>query len=846
MAGKPTTSNPWLILAKLVGTIVVAGVLAAGVALPLVGGVGLAARHEADKFLNTACNLQETQPPEPSTIYARDGQTVIARLFTQDRQPVALSKIPIYLQQALIATEDRRFYSHHGVDMRGLIRSAVSTSGGDTQGGSTLTMQYVKQVRYYQDIGNQKAQLADIEQNLNRKIEDAQCALAIEKRESKATILDNYLNIAFFGENAYSIESAAQTYFGVDVDKLTLPQSALLVGLLQAPTEYDPFQNPQAAKDRRNQVIQNLVAVGNLSQAQATKDEATPVALATTKPPVVKRGCANAPNNVTNVGFFCDYAVNWLLENKVATESQLETGGLKIVTTLSASLQNSMQTNIDKTIPSTSAMTAIMPVVDPHTGDVLAMATSKKYGQPTSTKDNTHTSLPIFTSYTAQGASTYKLFPLLTALSTGVPSGWSLETPTDGYKWTSCALDDTKNKVTNSDSTSFFNRNETLASATAKSSNTYFVGIADQLLGCDLQPIIDMATSLGVRSLTQPVPGSRLNVAQEIVANSNATELVLGDIGTAPLEMAGAYAAIANQGKFNAPAPIISVTDASGHARQIPRSPGVQVVTPQVALQAVQILQGDTHYPGTSYTPFSSLWYDKNGSEVAGKTGTSVAVNSKGEATNDNSAIWFVGVTPNLVAATAIINLDHPNYAASGLPGLKDPGKDAYGAYASQVWLKTLAPTLLKSHWTWTPPEEVVGDEVPDVTGLDATAAKARLADAGFKMTELGGSQSLRCPSSEATSTVAYYGPQRAVKGTTVTVCLSSGIPQETYHKPTPPPKPTSSANSGTPTSGTSGSTPGGGGGIVRTNTPSSTPTTGAAPTTHHHGGGPPGSGAGG
>ena len=126
-------------------------------------------------------------PPEKTRVYARDGKTLIATLFTQDRQPVPLSRSRSTLQNALVATEDRRFYSHHGVDMRGLIRSAINTSGGDTQGGSTLTMQYVKQIRYYQAGDNLKKQQQAIAQNLNRKMEDAQCALYIENtlHESK-------------------------------------------------------------------------------------------------------------------------------------------------------------------------------------------------------------------------------------------------------------------------------------------------------------------------------------------------------------------------------------------------------------------------------------------------------------------------------------------------------------------------------------------------------------------------------------------------------------------------------------------------------------------------------------
>src|SRR4029453_18768788 len=125
-------------------------------------------------------------------------------------------------------------------DMRGLIRSAVSSSGGDTQGGSTLTMQYVKQVRYYQADTDAQRQSA-VSQTLSRKMEDAQCALEIEKKESKNEILLNYLNIAFFGENSYGIGTAAKNFFGVSVNKLTLPQAALLVGVVKAPTEFDPF-----------------------------------------------------------------------------------------------------------------------------------------------------------------------------------------------------------------------------------------------------------------------------------------------------------------------------------------------------------------------------------------------------------------------------------------------------------------------------------------------------------------------------------------------------------------------------------------------------------------------------
>jgi membrane peptidoglycan carboxypeptidase len=794
-----------LTLLKLAGVILAAGILATGLVLPYVGSLGLAAGHEAHKFLNTTCKLQEESPPRPTTVYARDGKTVIARLFTQDRKDIPLSQVPRYLQEALVATEDRRFYEHHGVDLRGLIRSAVSTTGGDTQGGSTLTMQYVKQLRYYQAVksGNTAAADAAIAVDLNRKMEDAQCALYFEnvKHESKGTILNKYLNIAFFGENSYGIETAAQTYFNKHAKDLTLPESATLVGLLRAPSAYDPFQHPQAAQMRRNQVLQNLVDVGDLSEAKATQYAKTPISLATKRPPKVQEGCANAGTTIKNAGFFCDYAQTWL-EN-VQGIKDLDTGGYTITTTLDPDIQNTAQEGVSKAIPATSPMTSMLPVVDPKSGDVLAMASSKLFGTNTSTKDHTHTSLPIFTRHVGQGASTYKLFALLTALSTGVPDDWLLETPTSkkGYQPRNCQSDA---YVTNGDANETYNRNESLASATAKSSNTFFVGLADQLLGCDLQPIVDMAKKLGMSGLSLPSAGnSKKTVGQDILQTQNATELVLGAVPTSPLELAGAYAAIANDGRYNQPAPILSIKGSGGKAIAVKRSPGVQVVLPQIARKAVHVLIGDTQDPGTSADAFAR-WYDDDSSEVAGKTGTATAVNPRtGKDTKENASLWFVGMTPDLVATSALVNLDHPSWPASGLPGVKHPAQDAYGEYASRIWLKALDHTISKHSWSWPTPGSVSGREVPNVVGMSVSKAKRTLEADGYKMVQLDAANQLLCASSEVYGQVAYYGPQYAAKGTTITVCPSSSQGQDVYIKPKPPPPPPPTTRHNNPTTGT-------------------------------------------
>jgi membrane peptidoglycan carboxypeptidase len=799
-----SSSRTWITVSKLVGILLATGILAAGLLLPYVGGLGLAARHEADKFLTTGCNLTESAPPQATTLYADDGKTVVARIFTQDRLPVPLTQVPQYLQDALVATEDRRFFSHHGVDMRGLIRSAVNTSSGDTQGGSTLTMQYVKQIRYYQAGTDLAKQQAAIAQNLNRKMEDAKCALQFEQREKKPEILDNYLNIAFFGENSYSVEKAAQTFFGKDVKDVTLPEAALLVGMLRAPSDYDPFLHPDAAKQRRNEVIQNLVDVGKLSQADADKYKATPVSLSTASPPPQEQNCANSTSTIPNVGFFCDYVVNWLKTTGGITN--LSTAGLNIVTTIDPNLQKSAQTNISAALPASSPMTAVLPVIDPRTGDIKAMVTSKKYGNKTSDKDVSHTTLPIFTDYTASGSSTYKLFPLLMALSTGIPSSWQLETPPNKapYIPRNCVTDF---GVTNADSQVQFDKNESLASATAKSSNTFYVGLVDQLLDCNLQPVVDIAEKLGIKALDQPGDEAKMTIAQTIVDNQRAAQLVLGAIGTSPLEITGAYAAIANDGDFFAPSPVVSIKNINGDPLEVKRpTRGVQVVSPMVARQAVQILTGDTVTTGTSAVPFAP-WYAANPTSlVAGKTGTAVAV-INGKDSNQNSSLWFVGLTPKYVATSAVINFNSPFAPASGLPGVANPGVDAYGEYASGVWLKALQPSLQGQTWTWPLPTAVEGTPVPIAAGMPMDQATSTLKSAGYKVQQLDAHDHVTCPSSAKYGTVAYFGPQIAPKGATITLCPSAGTPQSIY---TPPPSPTKTKPTKTPTKTPGHSTPAG------------------------------------
>ena len=774
--------NPTLTILKLFGTMIVAAVLAAGALLPYIGGAGLAAKSEADQFLNAACDLQETPPPQGTTFYANDGTTVIATLFDQNRKPVDLSVVPKFLQQALIDTEDRRFYSHHGVDMRGLIRSAFSnSSGGDTQGGSTLTMQYVKQVRYYQAIDDPAAQAAAISQTVGRKIKDAKCAIDLEKRESKDQILDNYLNIAFFGESSYSIESAAETYFGTvpgkdTVSTLNIPQAALLVGLLRAPTDYDPFVHPQAAKDRRNEVIQNMVTSGDLDQATATKDEATPISLATTSAPKVQEGCTNAPATVANVGFFCAYVQNWLENSKGENLKNLSTDGYSIVTTLNPAIQDSAQKAISA-FPATSVSTALMPVTDPKTGDVLAMVASKPYGD-----DATQNELAssIFTDYGGQGASTYKYFTMLAALEAGTPTSLPIAINVDtakekGYIATQCGQ---TAAVHNGDQSIAYTPTETLATAIAKSSNTYFYGLEDGLFGCDLSTIVSTATGLGMNGLNQmPAGQTRYKTYADQIKSTPLPSVTLGYFPTSPLELTGAYAAAENDGVFCTPAPVKSITDEQGRAISVKRSPCTVQMTPQVARTAVQLLGGDTQPGGTTTSIFKS-WYQKGGSLIAGKTGTDT------NTANQNSGFWFVGMTPNLAATMAIINVGTPEVGITGIPGVTDAVAQttADASIAANWWYSALSATLAGNKWSTRSPTSVPnGVTVPtSIIGQSQAVATTTLRNKGFNVAVYP----IHCGSKVAAYTIASYTPAVAAPGSTVTICISTG--QAPYTIPPP------------------------------------------------------------
>ena len=247
---------------------VLSGLLVAGLVLPVVGGIGLAARDSAEGFDSLPAELEIPPLAQRSRILASDG-SLIATFYSENRVVVALSDVAPVMRQAVIAIEDSRFYQHGGIDLRGTMRAFVNNqSGQDVQGGSTLTQQYVKQVlledaqRIKDPKKRREAQAAATEQSYSRKLRELRYAVALEEKYSKRQILERYLNIAYFGASAYGVEAAARRYFSTNARDLTLAQAATLAGIVQQPTAFDPILNPERSLARRNVVLARMAQVG--------------------------------------------------------------------------------------------------------------------------------------------------------------------------------------------------------------------------------------------------------------------------------------------------------------------------------------------------------------------------------------------------------------------------------------------------------------------------------------------------------------------------------------------------------------------------------------------------------
>ncbi|MCX4811979.1 penicillin-binding protein [Streptomyces sp. NBC_01239] len=621
--------SPMQQAAKFLGVSVLAGAVMAGIAMPAAGALGLAAKGSVQGFDDIPDNLKSPQLSQRTTILDSKGNQ-IASVYSRDRTVVELKDISPYMQKAIVAIEDSRFYQHGAIDLKGVLRALNKNaqSGGVSQGASTLTQQLVKNY-FVEEAGDDPTKVAQAtQQTLGRKVKELKYAIQIEEKLGKKKILENYLNITFFGEQAYGVEAASERYFSKHAKDLTLQQSALLAGIVQSPTRYDPINDEAEAKKRRNTVLARMAEVGDISKAEAAAAEKTDLGLKVSQP---KNGCITA---VKGASFFCKYVENVFLSDPVFGKTKearakiWNQGGLTIRTTLDPQAQDSVQASLKDHIYKSDSVAAAATLVEPGTGKILGMGQSRPYGYG---KNETEYNYSVNadmggSNFGFPTGSTFKPFVAAAALEQGLPATQQYPAPYSMDYPSPVSTCSGKNWV-NTGGATVENESESehgpyaLKEAMAKSVNTYFVQMISDIGLC---PVVSMTNKLGV------VQGNGDKIP-EVPA------IALGSKGLSPLTMASAYATFANEGTYCTPIAIESITQKVGNEEKslaVPKSTCSRAMSKKTADTINTVLRGVVD----SGTGQEAGLTDR---ESAGKTGT----------TDARKNAWFVGYTPNLAGA---------------------------------------------------------------------------------------------------------------------------------------------------------------------------------------------------
>ncbi|MFI5841458.1 transglycosylase domain-containing protein [Catenuloplanes sp. NPDC051500] len=658
--GRQVTSKARKVL-TLVLLGVLGGAVVAGAGLPVSATAGVAAKLASDSFDDLPEDLKTPPTAQTSYLYASDGKTVITSFLDENRTDVSGDEIAKVMKDAIVAAEDTRFYEHGGVDIKGLVRAFVSNSqGGEVSGASTLTMQYVRNVLKNDSTMSEEERQAATELSTTRKLQEIKFAITLEDSLDKPEILRRYLNIAYFGNQAYGVSAAANAYFSTTPDKLTLAQAAMIAGLVKSPDLYDPVNNEEdEALGRRNYVLNGMVGTGAITQAEADAAIAEPLGL---KPTKSTSNCAGSSHADAGWGFYCDYFVSWWKQQEEfgpdanARYDALKKGGFRIVTALDATLQSAASKEALKIYGFNDPKAAPFAAVEPNTGKVKALAINRHYSnEKNPTSGNYPNTMNQFIAGSDDSAgyqfgSTFKIFVLLAALE----KGYALD---KGFTTKS------KDKTTFSDgssdgcggfwcpknaSASYQDGYQNMWTAFGKSSNTYFVKLEEQV---GVKAAVDVAKRLGIQFRTK-------NDANLAANPDDWGSFTLGVSSTTPLDMANAYATLAADGNYCKPTPVVSITDTTGSSSEAAAKAAQpdckQVLDKDVArggIDAARCPIGQSPAHGACNNGTSTEVSGVVGRPVAGKTGSS----------SDNATESFIATTPQLAIAGIAVNPDNPN-----------------------------------------------------------------------------------------------------------------------------------------------------------------------------------------
>jgi membrane peptidoglycan carboxypeptidase len=776
-----------------------AGVVVAAAAFPAAAMSGLAAKAGGQTFAKLPSQLKDFSSPQITRVFAADNKTQLAVIYDEFRSDVPLSAISKNMQNAIVAAEDRDFYHHAGVDLKGVARAFVNNNeGGDKQGASTLTMQYVRMSLAYSATNPQE--VVDATQDTpKRKITEMKYALQLEKELSKDQILDRYLNIAPFGNDAYGVYAASQVYFNKSPKDLTVDEAALLAGMVKAPTSYNPTTAtgyPQAVQ-RRAYVIDSMVKTGAITQQQASAALKAPV------PKKVKRfgnGCVSVAKN--EWGFFCDYFYRWWLGQQAfgATaydrEQRLKDGGYRIVTTMDVKATAAAHKRISQQISDNNKDALMLAAVQPGTGAVLALAANREFklddanspknklsSDPAKRRQGIHGTYPDTVNPIISGGggingyqagSTFKLFTLVAALEKGLP----LSTTINAQKQARTHYIVEQNSPAACPGTHFYcpgNAGESEAgvynmwSGFGHSVNTFFVPLEERV---GAQNVVDVAKRFGIQFRA----ASDAAIANNEQAASQWGAFTLGVSASTPLDLANAYATLAADGKYCAPTPVKSITTSDDEKIDVGSPNCRQATSPDVAraaLDAARCPVGDSPQLGScggSGTAPQAHGVVRH--PVFGKTGTT---------DSEKTAALILGTT-SIVVAGYLADTDWPQTTQHMSHTTVNPA----------VW-NTVADYMDgKPGEQFKKPGDnkiATGDlrSIPDVTCASVGDATARLTDAGFDPST-GATVDSTCPA----GSVADTNPSgRTVKGGTVVLELSRGTDGRAAQTPPPPGRPT-------------------------------------------------------
>jgi membrane peptidoglycan carboxypeptidase len=656
------------VVVRLLLAAVVAGALVAGLSLPAVGALGTIVRNGATKF-NTLSTPELHQLPVRSAILDRHGK-VLAYYYPRgiDRVPVTYSQIAPVMRQAIVAIEDDRFYQHGAIDFRGTARALMNNlQHKSVQGGSTLAQQYVKNVEILSSAHPEQTYASATAQNVGRKIRELRMAVQAEHMMSRNQILAGYLNAAFFGNQSYGIQVAAQRYFNTSAAKLTLPQAAMLAGIVENPSLYNPLGTAaqvQQTLTRRNTVLARMAQLHYIPAAAAATAEKTKLLLNPSPP---QTGCTS--NSAKYAGYLCDYVVAVIKHDTAYKQvwNRLNgIGGLTITTTLDPSDQRAANRAVNyemppppnRANPGKNADSEVL--IQPGTGKIRAIANDRPYGTG---KRHNLVNYAVGPQYDGTGGvqigSTGKVYVMVTALLQGIPFGYSktvgFSANVSGY--TNCKGQTVGTPMSNGQIGWSVHNDESehgghysLYTGTTASINVFFAYLEQKVGLCDS---VKTAARMG---LTWPDGKSLLKPDRReghTLSADNDPSFTLGADDVTPLGVAAADATLPARGIFCSPIAITKIVTTTGQKLPVESANCRRVLPKEIADAANYILQGDLNGLGTATS-------DNIPRPAASKTGT---------ADNYMSA-FFVGYTPNLLGTVWVGNpispKDHPML---GYPG---------------------------------------------------------------------------------------------------------------------------------------------------------------------------------